>query len=74
MKKAYLQIVAAAGLWGCIGLFLKLLTAAGLTTMQGVALRSAVGVIFYGLFLFFTNRKALFIVPKDWYYFFGTGV
>lgn len=74
MKKAYLQIVAAAGLWGCIGLFLKLLTAAGLTAMQGVALRSAVGAIFYGLFLFFTNRKALFIVPKDWYYFFGTGV
>lgn len=74
MKKAYLQIIAAAALWGCIGLFLKLLTAAGLTTMQGVALRSVVGVIFYGLFLFFTDRKALFIVPKDWYYFFGTGV
>lgn len=74
MKKAYLQIIAAAALWGCIGLFLKLLTAAGLTSMQGVALRSVVGVIFYGLFLFFTDRKALFIVPKDWYYFFGTGV
>lgn len=74
MKKAYLQIIAAAALWGCIGLFLKLLTAAGLTTMQGVALRSVVGVIFYGLFLFFTDRRALFIVPKDWYYFFGTGV
>lgn len=74
MKKAYLQIIVAAALWGCIGLFLKLLTAAGFTTMQGVALRSVVGVIFYGLFLFFTDRKALFIVPKDWYYFFGTGV
>lgn len=74
MKKAYLQIIAAAALWGCIGLFLKLLTAAGLTTMQGVALRSVVGCLVYGLFLFFTDRKALFIVPKDWYYFFGTGV
>ena len=74
MKKAYLQIIAAAALWGCIGLFLKLLTAAGLTSMQGVALRSAVGCIVYGLFLFFTHRKALFIVPRDWYYFFGTGV
>ena len=74
MKKAYLQIIAAAVLWGCIGLFLKLLTAAGLTSMQGVALRSAVGCIVYGLFLFFTHRKALFIVPRDWYYFFGTGV
>ena len=74
MKKAYLQIIAAAALWGCIGLFLKLLTAAGLTSMQGVALRSVVGVVFYGLFLFFTDRTALFIVPRDWYYFFGTGV
>lgn len=74
MKKAYVQIVAAAALWGCIGLFLKLLTAAGLTPMQGVAVRALVGAVFYGLFLFFTDRKALFIVPKDWYYFFGTGV
>ena len=74
MKKAYLQIIAAAALWGCIGLFLKLLIAAGLTSMQGVALRSVAGAVFYGLFLFFTDRKALFIVPKDWYYFFGTGV
>ena len=74
MKKAYLQIIAAAALWGCIGLFLKLLTAAGLTSMQGVALRSVAGVLFYGLFLFLTDRKALFIVPRDWYYFFGTGV
>ena len=27
-KKASLNIIAAAALWGCIGLFLKLLTAA----------------------------------------------
>lgn len=74
MKRAYLQIIAAAALWGCIGLFLKLLTAAGLTSMQGVAVRALVGAVFYGLFLFFTDRKALFIVPRDWYYFFGTGV
>ena len=74
MNKAYFKIIAAACLWGCIGVFLKLLTAAGLTSMQGVALRSLAGCLFYGLFLFFTDRKALFIVPKDWYYFFGTGV
>ena len=74
MKKAYLQIIAAAALWGCIGLFLKLLTAAGLTSMEGVALRALAGCVSYGLFLFFTDRKALFIVPGDWYYFFGTGV
>ena len=30
-KKAYLYIITAASLWGCIGVFLKLLTAAGLS-------------------------------------------
>lgn len=74
MKKAYVQIIAAASLWGCIGLFLKLLTAAGLTSMQGVALRSLAGCLSYGLFLFFTDRSALRADPRDWYWFFGTGV
>ena len=74
MKKAYLQIIAAASLWGCIGLFLKLLTAAGLTSMQGVALRSLAGCLSYWLFLFFTDRSALRADPRDWYWFFGTGV
>ena len=74
MNKAYLNIIAAAGLWGCIGLFLKLLTAAGLTSMQGVAMRSLVGAVFYGLFLFFSNREALRVDPKDCGWFLGTGV
>ena len=73
-KKAYVQIVAAAALWGCIGLFLKLLTAAGLTAMQGVALRSLVGCAGYGLFLALSDRQALRADPRDWYWFFGTGV
>ena len=47
MNKSYRNIIAAACLWGCIGVFLKLLTAAGLTSMQGVALRSLVGCLFY---------------------------
>lgn len=74
MNRAYLKIISAAALWGCIGVFLKLLTAAGLTSMQGVALRSVVGCAGYGLFLFITDRSALCASPRDWYYFFGTGV
>ena len=73
-KKAYRNIIAAASLWGCIGIFLKLLTAAGLSSMEGVALRSVLAVILYGLFLFFTDRDALKIDPRHWYYFFATGV
>ena len=64
-KKACLKIIAAAALWGCIGLFLKLLTAAGLTSMQGVALRSLVGALFYGPFLFLTDRDALSVRLRD---------
>ena len=70
-KKAVWNIIAAAALWGCIGVFLKLLTAAGLSSMDGVALRSAVAALLYGLFLAATDRKALKIQPRHWYYFFG---
>ena len=73
-KKAYLNIVAAAALWGCIGIFLKLLTAAGFSSLEGAAIRSTVAALLFGLFLFFTDRKALKIDPRHWYYFFGTGV
>lgn len=73
-KKATLYILISASLWGCIGLFLKLITAAGLTSMEGVALRSVVSVVLYGLFLFVTDRDKLKIDPRHWYYFFGTGV
>ena len=48
-KKAVWNIIAAAALWGCIGVFLKLLTAAGLSSMDGVALRSAVAALLLSL-------------------------
>lgn len=74
IKNAYGKIVIAAALWGCIGIFLKLLTAAGLSSMEGVAVRSLAACLLYGGFLLATDPKALRIHLKDWYYFFGTGV
>lgn len=74
LGKAYAKIITAAALWGCIGVFLKLLTAAGFTSMEGVAIRALAACLIYGGFLSFTNPEALKIRPKDWYYFFGTGV
>ena len=74
LGKAYLNIITAAALWGCIGVFLKLLTAAGFTSMEGVAIRALAACLIYGGFLALTNPGALRICPKDWYYFFGTGV
>ena len=73
-KKAYSQIIVAATLWGCIGIFLKLLTAAGLSSMEGVAVRTTVAALLFTLYLVFTDRQALKIDPRHWYYFFGSGV
>lgn len=73
-KKAYLFILLAASLWGCIGVFLKLLTASGLTSMQSVAVRSAVAAALYFLWLLVTDRPALKIRPRDCVYFVGTGI
>ena len=48
-KRSYLYILIAASLWGCIGVFLKLLTAAGLSSMESVAVRTALSALLYGL-------------------------
>ena len=74
MQKAYLKIIAGASLWGCIGLFVRSLTAAGLTSMETVALRGVLSALLYGVFLAVRDPKALRIQPKHWYYFFGSGV
>lgn len=73
-KRAYLNIIIAASLWGGIGIFVKMLSAAGLTSMQGVATRTLVASIALFLCLLTTDRGALRIDPRHWYYFFGSGV
>lgn len=73
-KKAYLKIILAASLWGGIGVFVKILSSLGLTSMQGVASRNLVAAAVFFVYLFFTDRAALKIDPRHWYYFFGSGV
>lgn len=73
-KKAYLYIILAASLWGCIGVFLKLLTAAGLDSMESVAVRSTVAAALYFLWLLCTDRRALKVHLRDLWYFVGTGI
>ncbi len=73
-RKAYLFILLAASLWGCIGLFLKLLTAAGLTSMQCVSVRCSTAAALYFLWLLLTNPAVLGIRPRDCIYFIGTGI
>ena len=71
-KKAYLSIISAAALWGCIGVFLRLLTAAGLDSMESVAVRSTVAAILYFFWLLFTDRAAFRVRLQDLWYFVGT--
>lgn len=73
-KKAYAGILAAASLWGCIGLFLRSLTALGLTSMQVVAVRLVVSAVVYAVYLLLTDRKAMKIRLCDSWYFIGTGI
>ena len=73
-KKAYLKIILAASLWGGIGVFVKILSSLGLTSLQGVAARNLVASAVFFVYLFFTDRQALKIDPRHWYYFFGSGV
>lgn len=73
-KKAYLYIITAASLWGCIGVFLKLLTAAGLSSMQSVAARCCTAALLYFLWLLWRDPAALRIRPRDCIYFVGTGI
>lgn len=74
IKKEYVLIMAAAALWGCIGVFFRILTGAGLTPMQSVALRVILAAVIYTLYLLITDRQALKIRLKDIYYFIGTGI
>ena len=73
-KKAYLLILLAASLWATTGVFLSLLTAAGLTSLQSVAVRNGLATILYFIFLSMTDPKALKIRLADCRYFIGTGI
>lgn len=73
-KKAYLYILLAAALWGCTGIFLKLLSAGGLTSMQSVALRNAIATLLSFFWLLHTDPAALKIRIKDCGYFICTGI
>ncbi len=73
-KTGTLFIIIAAALWGMISIFVTLLTSLGLSSMQISAVRSCAAPLFLIPFIWFKDKRLLFIAPRDWYYFFGTGV
>ncbi|MBO4831835.1 MAG: EamA family transporter [Oscillospiraceae bacterium] len=72
--RSYIYILIAAALWGCIGVFFKLLSSAGLDALQSVAVRVIISAVIYTLWLLATDRRALKIRLRDFPYFIGTGI
>lgn len=72
-KKATVQVILGAALWGMIGLFVKGLYAAGLTSMQIVALRAVVAGAILFVYTLVTDRRQLRIDWRDLPLFIGTG-
>lgn len=75
MKKiSYLYIIAAAVLWGGIGIFFKLLNGIGFSQIQIVAIRVTSAAIVLSTYVFFRNKKLFKIKWKDCWCFIGTGI
>ena len=74
MNRHYLFIMAAASLWGSIGIFIKTLTAAGFSPMQLVTFRTLISMTLIFLFLLWKDPQKLKIRLRDIWMFIGTGL
>lgn len=76
MKKGVsaLCVLAAAVLWGCMGLFVRRLNAAGLQALEVMELRVLVGLVLAGAYLALFHRERLRVRVRDLWCFFGTGI
>lgn len=75
MKKLAVALTVIAGtLWGVIGIFVRQLQSAGLTSMQIVCIRMAISAVLFSGFALIYDRKLFKIKIKDLWCFIGTGV
>jgi len=73
-KLAPFLILISGCLWGSMGLFVRKLTAAGLTSLDIVGMRAFVTVILMGIILLLFDRKMFRIRIRDIWCFIGTGI
>lgn len=71
---AMAAILAAAALWGVIGLWNRRLMAAGLSPLSIVVVRNLGGMVLLVLFFLLKDRSVFRIERRHLKYFFGTGV
>jgi len=74
MNRHYLMIMAAASLWGSIGIFIKNLTVAGFSPMQLVTFRTLISMTLIFLFLLWKAPEKMKIRWQDSWMFIGTGL
>ena len=72
--KATICVLAAGALWGCISLFVRHLTAAGLSAMDISCVRMIVGALGMFIVVLVTDRSLLRIRLRDIWLFVGTGI
>lgn len=70
----YLNILGAAACWGCIGLFNRFLSRAGMSAANIVVIRNLGGLVLLTLFFAVTDRSVFHVKPRHLPIFFGTGV
>lgn len=73
-KTAYIFVIAAAALWGTIGIYSKQLSAFGFSILQIVSIRAIFSTLAILTFIMFKDRKLLRIEVRDYAYFVGTGI
>lgn len=67
-------VLAAAVLWGMMGLYVRQFTAAGLSAWDTTALRIFCGLVFVAVYLLLFRRDRFRVRLRDLWIFFGTGV
>lgn len=71
---AYIEVIMAGVLWGCMGLFVRNLNTLGLATMGIVSIRCIITCLLVFLYLVVFKRNLLKIKIKDIWCFLGTGL
>lgn len=76
MKKSisYVCVIAAALLWGCMGILVRTMNEGGLTSVEVVTFRCVITAVIMLLGMFLFKREELKIKLKDVWCFLGTGV
>ena len=71
---AIAAVIVAAIFWGCLGLFSRRLTDAGLDAMDKALVRMTVGLTGMGVYLLALHRDKFRVRLRDLWCFFGSGV